>query len=419
MDQTKTFKIITVVGARPNFMKAAPILAALRDHNERRATSGARDSHFILQNLLVHTGQHYDESMSDRFFADLNIPKPDVHLGVGSGSHATQTAEIMKRFEEVLLRERPDLLVVVGDVNSTLACALVAAKISFGADGARPMIAHVEAGLRSFDWSMPEEINRILTDRVADLLFVTEASGLRNLREEGISDEKIHFVGNTMIDSLLAFKGQAERSSILDTMGLRHRGSHQGSANGTIRYALLTLHRPSNVDQRDTFLNILEGLEELSHTCPVIFPAHPRTQKRIAEFGFERFFSDGSEWQNGNPRFADENGRIRIVPPLGYLDFMCLMGNAAVVVTDSGGIQEETTCLGVPCVTVRENTERPITVQVGTNMLAGTRKEGIRRAARQQLESKVARSVPERWDGKSAQRIVEVICREIEKKHLL
>ena len=419
MDQTKTFKIITVVGARPNFMKAAPILAAFRDHNERQVASGARDSHFILQNLLVHTGQHYDESMSDRFFADLNIPKPDVHLGVGSGSHATQTAEIMKRFEEVLLRERPDLLVVVGDVNSTLACALVAAKISFGANGARPMIAHVEAGLRSFDWSMPEEINRILTDRVADLLFVTEQSGLCNLRREGISEEKIHFVGNTMIDSLLAFKDKSESSSILDTMGLRECGSHRGSANGTIRYALLTLHRPSNVDQRETFLNILEGLEELSHTCPVIFPAHPRTQKRIAEFGFERFFSAEHEGQKGNSNSAGENGRIRMVAPLGYLDFMCLMGNAAVVVTDSGGIQEETTCLGVPCVTVRENTERPITVQVGTNILAGTRKEGIRRAARQQLESKPARSVPEGWDGKSAQRIVEVICKTIEKKQLL
>jgi len=415
MDRTKTFKIITVVGARPNFMKAAPILAAFQDHNERQATSGVKDSHFFLQNLLVHTGQHYDESMSGSFFADLNIPKPHVHLGVGSGSHAAQTAEIMKRFEEVMLRERPDLLVVVGDVNSTLACALVAAKVSFDANGARPLIAHIEAGLRSFDRSMPEEINRIITDRVADLLFVTEESGLRNLRGEGIPDEKVHFVGNTMIDSLLALKSKAEHSSILDTMGLRADDPERGSADGTIRYALMTLHRPSNVDQRATFMNILEGLEELSHTCPVIFPAHPRTQKRIAEFRLERFFSA----ENGNSHSARENARIRMVPPLGYLDFLCLMVNAAVVVTDSGGIQEETTCLGVPCVTVRENTERPITVQIGTNVLAGKAKEGIRRAVRQQLESKAAHSVPERWDGKSAQRIVEVICKEIREKQLL
>jgi UDP-N-acetylglucosamine 2-epimerase (non-hydrolysing) len=424
MEAIRTVKILTVVGARPNFMKAAPIIAAIRDHNERLGASlhpeASRDSHIVLQNVLIHTGQHYDEAMSDRFFSDLNIPKPDVHLGVGSGSHAAQTAEIMKRFEEVLLREKPDLLIVVGDVNSTLACALVASKISYDANGSRALIAHVEAGLRSFDRGMPEEINRILTDHVADLLFVTEESGLRNLREEGISERKIHFVGNTMIDSLLAFKGKADGSSILDTMGLRDCGSNQGSASGAVRYALLTLHRPSNVDQRATFLNILEGLEELSNSCPVIFPAHPRTQKRIAEFGFERFFSaeNGCRGkENSHP--ADANGRIRMVEPLGYLDFMCLMQHAAVVVTDSGGIQEETTCLGIPCVTVRENTERPITVQVGTNILAGTSKEGIRRAARQQLESKAAHAVPEGWDGKSAQRILDVICKVIEKKRLV
>jgi len=415
MDPTKKIKIITVVGARPNFMKAAPIIAAIRDRNERLAISpgleGAADSHFSVQNVLVHTGQHYDEAMSDRFFSDLNIPKPDVHLGVGSGSHAAQTAEVMKRFEEVLLRERPDLLIVVGDVNSTLGCALVTAKISFDANGTRPLIAHVEAGLRSNDRGMPEEINRILTDHVADLLFVTEESGLQNLREEGIPDAKVHFVGNTMIDSLLAFKDKADSSDILDRLGLRnHNGAH-GSTDGTARYALLTLHRPSNVDQRETFLNILEGLEELSNTCPVIFPAHPRTQKKLAEFGLERFFGTG----NGN--HAD--GRIRLVEPLGYLDFLCLMGHAAVVVTDSGGIQEETTCLGIPCVTVRENTERPVTVKVGTNVLAGTSKEGIRKATRQQLTSKVSGGVPEAWDGRSAQRILDVICREIQKKQSL
>jgi UDP-N-acetylglucosamine 2-epimerase (non-hydrolysing) len=401
-----TVKIFTVVGARPNFMKAAPIIAAIQGHNERLALPPDRDragaSNLILRNVLVHTGQHYDEAMSDRFFADLNIPKPDVHLEVGSGSHAAQTAEIMKRFEEVLLRERPDLLVVVGDVNSTLACALVAAKISYGPSGTRPVIAHVEAGLRSFDRAMPEEINRILTDNIADLLFVTEESGLRNLREEGIPDEKVHFVGNTMIDSLLSFKDKAERSEILGKLRL------QKPTDGTTRYALLTLHRPSNVDQPETFLNILEGLQELSGSCPVIFPVHPRTRKKLAEFGFERFFTD----EDG----ARADGRIRLVEPLGYLDFLCLMAHAAVVVTDSGGIQEETTCLGIPCVTVRENTERPITVKVGTNILAGTSKEGIRRAVRQQLASRATGSVPEAWDGQSAQRIVDVICRELEQK---
>lgn len=420
MESAKTAKIITVVGARPNFMKAAPIIAAIRTRNERPAAphslNGGGNYQLILHNVLVHTGQHYDEAMSDRFFADLNIPKPDAHLGVGSGSHAAQTAEIMKRFEEVLLRERPDLLIVVGDVNSTVACALVASKISFDASGSRPLIAHVEAGLRSFDRCMPEEINRILTDHLADLLFVTEGSGIKNLRQEGIPEQKIHFVGNTMIDSLLGFKHKADLSPILNTLGLSSNGSGQ-SSNGATRYALLTLHRPSNVDQPAAFLNILEGLEEISNTCPVIFPVHPRTRKKIAEFRFERFFSSEIERQEGEKsRSARASGRIHLVDPLGYLDFLCLMGHAVVVVTDSGGIQEETTCLGIPCVTVRENTERPITVQVGTNVLAGTSKEGIRRAIRQQLESKPAAAVPEAWDGKSAHRIVDVICREIEKK---
>ena len=424
MKPTKTAKIITVVGARPNFMKAAPIIAAIRAHNRQLDISpnctDAGEPHFALQNVLVHTGQHYDEAMSDRFFADLNIPTPDVHLGVGSGSHAAQTAQIMKRFEEVLLQQKPDLLVVVGDVNSTLACALVAAKISFDGDGTRPLIAHVEAGLRAFDRAMPEEINRILTDHLADLLFVTEESGLQNLRKEGIPDRKIHFVGNTMIDSLLAFRDQADGSDILDRLALRKRNLESAPAGGLARYALLTLHRPSNVDHRATFLNIVEGVEELSHSCPVIFPAHPRTQKRIAEFGFERFFSTENghqERSESDPIHTDR--RIRLVEPLGYLDFLCLMRHAAVVVTDSGGIQEETTCLGIPCVTVRENTERPVTVKVGTNVLAGTSKDGIRRAIRQQIESSVSHVVPEGWDGRSAQRILNAICRAIQEKQPL
>ncbi len=405
-------RVMTVVGARPNFMKAAPILAAIRRHNDRLTSAHQGKEAMSLESLLVHTGQHYDEAMSDRFFADLNIPRPDVHLGAGSGSHAAQTAEIMKRFEEVLLRERPDLLVVVGDVNSTLACALVASKISYGTEGARPLIAHVESGLRSFDRDMPEEVNRILTDHLADLLFVTEESGLHNLSREGVPDERVHFVGNTMIDSLLAFRHQAECSPILDTLSLRRNHAPHKLNNGVARYALLTLHRPSNVDRRDDFLRILEGLKELASTCPVVFPAHPRTQKKIAEFGLEEFFSRERE-----TRGSETNGRIRLVEPLGYIDFLSLMQRAALVVTDSGGIQEETTALGVPCITVRENTERPVTVEVGTNILAGTSPEGIRRAARLQLGASMEHRVPEAWDGRSAQRILDIICRELAKRH--
>jgi UDP-N-acetylglucosamine 2-epimerase (non-hydrolysing) len=423
MEISSKAKVLTVVGARPNFMKAAPIIEAIRQHNESLAATPSASIHgqsqIAIESVLVHTGQHYDEAMSDRFFADLNIPKPNVHLGAGSGSHAVQTAEIMKRFEDVLLKEQPDLLIVVGDVNSTLACSLVAAKISFDSNGTRPIIAHVESGLRSFDRGMPEETNRILTDHLADLLFVTEESGLTNLRQEGIPDDKVHFVGNTMIDSLLAFRHKADLSHILETLGLRGNDVATESTNGVSPYALLTLHRPSNVDQREAFLNILEGLEELAYSCPIIFPAHPRTQKRIAEFGLERFFSIHNSSNNGSaPASINANGKICLVDPLGYLDFLCMMANAAVVVTDSGGIQEETTALGVPCVTVRENTERPITIQVGTNVLAGTSADGIRRAARQQIKSKGTGAIPEAWDGKAAQRILDVICKELGKKQV-
>jgi len=423
MESVREVKIMTVVGARPNFMKAAPIIAAIRDHNDCLAASHSPAdrgySQIVLKSVLVHTGQHYDEVMSDRFFADLSIPKPDVHLGAGCGSHAVQTAEIMKRFEDALIQERPEVLIVVGDVNSTLACALVAAKISYDPRAPKPLIAHVEAGLRSFDRCMPEVINRIVTDHLSDLLFVTEESGIKNLRQEGIPDHKIHFVGNTMIDSLLAFREKARQSSIVDGLGLGP-GVDDGlteSRNGVARYALLTLHRLSNVDQRESFLSILEGLKELASSYPVIFPAHPRTRKKIADFGFEVFFSyRGGPDEKAKPLLSKENGRICLVDPLGYLDFLCLMDHAAVVVTDSGGIQEETTSLGVACVTVRENTERPVTVRVGTNILAGTRAEGIRQAVRRQLELKTQGTVPERWDGKSAQRILDVICRKFEKQ---
>lgn len=414
-------KVMIVVGTRPNFMKAAPIVAAIRRHNENALQHpfGAEESIFphVIRQTLVHTGQHYDTSMSGAFFEDLNLPAPDVHLNVGSGSHAVQTAEIMKQFEAVLLRELPDVVVVVGDVNSTVACALVAAKISFDSKGSRPLIAHVEAGLRSFDRSMPEEINRVITDHISDLLFVTEESGLRNLAREGVAAEKVHFVGNTMIDSLLSCKERAESSTILDHLGLRHNPANNGSGCDIKPYALLTLHRPSNVDDRDALLNILEGLEDLTKTYPVVFPAHPRTQKHIVEFGLEQHF----EWkyarhEAGAQENSGEASAIRITEPLGYLDFLCLMANARLIATDSGGIQEESTCLGVPCVTLRENTERPVTTKTGTNILAGVTKRGIRAAIQRQLDSRTIATVPELWDGKTSFRILDVISRECGKR---
>lgn len=397
-------KILTIVGARPNFMKVAPIIAAINEHNRRvndaRPETGGGATR--VEHVLVHTGQHYDEIMSGSFFSDLNLPKPDVHMGVGSGSHALQTAEIMKKFEEIVMNEKPDAVIVVGDVNSTVACALVTSKISFDASGKRPMIAHVEAGLRSFDRTMPEEINRIVTDHVSDLLFVTEESGLANLTREGIPSEKVHFVGNTMIDSLLTFKSKAEASSKLDELGLRSQSAQNGDAPKVARYALLTLHRPANVDNRESFENILAGLQELGGDCPIIFPVHPRTRKRIQEFGFNLGDGDGKK-HSGSSR------GIILIDPVGYLDFLCLMKNAWMVLTDSGGIQEETTCLGIPCVTIRENTERPVTVEKGTNILAGTSRDGIRAAIRAQSERKAQAQMPMHWDGRAATRIVDVL----------
>jgi len=405
-------KIMSVVGARPNFMKVAPIITAIRDHNNRISQSRAGAAPDLqsspIQHVLVCTGQHYDEAMSGTFFADLGLPAPDIDLGVGSGSHAAQTAEIMKRFEVVLLREKPDVLIVVGDVNSTMGCSLVAAKITFDESGTRPLIAHVEAGLRSFDRTMPEEINRIVTDHVSDLLFVTEESALRNLANEGVSAEKIHFVGNTMIDSLLTYKDKAEASSILDDLGLR-------KSSGAIKpYALLTLHRPSNVDSRHAFSNVLEGLQELTTNYPVIFPVHPRTRKRIKEHGLEHNFNQSGDRHDLRAQTPGRTSSlITLIDPLGYLDFLCLMKHASLVVTDSGGIQEETTCLGVPCVTVRENTERPITVTSGTNAIAGTRKDDIRDAVHRQMQRELNPRVPEKWDGRSAARVLNAINREV------
>lgn len=376
-------KILIVVGARPNFMKAAPILKAIRAFNTMRAEWAE-----MLTPVLVHTGQHYDARMSDAFFADLDLPQPDVFLGAGSGSHAEQTAEIMKRFEPVLVREVPAALLVVGDVNSTLACALVAAKMP---PGMRPLVAHVEAGLRSFDRDMPEEINRVLTDRLSDLLFVTEKSGLRNLHAEGVPCDRIHFVGNTMIDSLREYEARAEISSVLARLALQHG-----------EYALLTLHRAANVDRRESLIEILQGLNELSETGRVIFPAHPRTQKQIREMQLESCFG-GDATKPG----------IQITDPQGYLDFLCLMTHARLVVTDSGGVQEETTALGVPCVTLRDNTERPVTIECGTNILGGTQRGSIRQAIRSQLARHHRSSVPELWDGRAAARIVGILAERL------
>lgn len=408
-------KIMTIVGARPNFMKAAPIIAAIDEQNRRTVeglAAGCESPRAIIEHVLVHTGQHYEEVMSGTFFNDLNLPKPNIYLGANSGSHAAQTAEIMKKFEDVLLSEKPEFLIVVGDVNSTLACALVAAKISFDKAGTRPLIAHVEAGLRSFDRAMPEEVNRIVTDHVSDLLFVTEESGVQNLRNEGIPEGKIHFVGNTMIDSLLLFRDKAESCTILEELGLRVKNGNNGAKHGIARYALLTLHRPSNVDDPDSFQNILAGLADLAVDCPIIFPVHPRTRKRIEEFGLDIPSETKTSLNGGNGNHSKNDRKgIILTDPQGYLAFLCLMKHATIVVTDSGGIQEETTCLGVPCVTVRENTERPVTVECGTNIVAGTEKSKIKDAIRRQLARKGGTSVPENWDGHAASRIVEILVR--------
>jgi UDP-N-acetylglucosamine 2-epimerase (non-hydrolysing) len=394
MPEDKPLSILIVVGARPNFMKVAPIIRAIGDHN-------ARNEGTQIRNLLVHTGQHYDALMSDQFFIDLDLPKPDVHLGIGSGSQALQTAQILEKFEQVIARESPDIVVVVGDVNSTLACALATVKHTVAPTKSRPLIAHVEAGLRSFDRAMPEEINRIVTDHLADLLFVTEKSGVVNLRREGIHSERVFLVGNTMIDSVCAYQDRADESHILDNLELRPGGHANGKRAAVKAYGLLTLHRPSNVDDLTAFQKVLEGLTEVREQIEIIFPVHPRTRKRIEEFGLGHYFeSDAGGTRRG----------IRLIEPLGYLDFLCLMKNARMVLTDSGGVQEETTCLGVPCVTLRENTERPVTVTRGTNIIGGTSAASIREAVAKQMVRKARKRTPEMWDGKAAERIVSILA---------
>ena len=368
-------KIINVVGARPNLPKIAPLMREMRRHPE-------------IEPLLVHTGQHYDEKLSDIFFRQMGIPAPDFNLGVGSGSHASQTAEVLKRVEPVLIEQKPDLVIVVGDVNSTIAVSLAAVKLGI-------RVAHVEAGLRSFDRTMPEEINRILTDAIADLLFVTEEDAIEHLLKEGRPRSAIHFVGNVMIDSLRHFLPIAQNSSIGRDLGLMQGSAWHG-------FAVLTLHRPSNVDSADKLRELMSAIETVATELPVIFPVHPRTKQRLAEAG------------------AINNPRLRLIDPVGYLDFLCLLSNATLVLTDSGGIQEETTALGIPCLTLRENTERPVTISQGTNLLVGTDPAQIRTAAHDILAGKSkAGRIPPLWDGKAAQRIVDILLRVVAKPESL
>ncbi len=379
-------KIINVAGARPNFVKIAPIMRALAGAGERRP--GAR-----IESLLVDTGQHYDDVMSAAFFRDLEIPRPDRALRVGSGSHAAQTAAVLSAFEAVLVEERPDLVLVVGDVNSTLACALAAAKLGVA-------VAHVEAGLRSFDRTMPEEINRRLTDALADVLFTTEEDADQNLRREGVPGERIFFVGNVMVDALRWAQRAARPSTILERLGLRDRERGEG-------FALVTLHRPSNVDSRRTLGGLIDALGQLSHDLPVIFPAHPRTRARLEEFGLTSALRPVA---SGPDPTRVQRGRVCLLDALPYVDCLCALGAARLVLTDSGGVQEETTCLGVPCVTLRDTTERPITVRAGTNVVAGTDPERILQLARRALANGRPPAVaPPLWDGHAAERIVDIL----------
>jgi len=358
-------KIINVVGARPNFIKIAPVIAEMKKHLK-------------LKPILVHTGQHYNKEMSKLFFDDLNLPSPDIYLGVGSASHAEQTAKVMVKFEKVLLEEKPDLVVVVGDVNSTIACALTAVKLSVP-------VAHIEAGLRSFDKTMPEEINRILTDSISTYLFTTCRDANDNLLREGISKKKIHFVGNVMIDTLLKHIDKALQSNILDKLNLIPK-----------RYAVLTLHRPSNVDNKKVFIEMLNAIEEIQKKIKFVFPIHPRTMKKIVEFKLE----------NRIKRMKN----FKIIEAMGYLDFLKLMSDSKLVLTDSGGIQEETTILKISCITLRDTTERPITVTKGTNIIVGSNKEKIIKESLKIIRGKGKQgNIPELWDGKAAERIVRCI----------
>lgn len=355
-------EIMHVVGARPNFMKVAPVMAALAQTN-------------AATQRLVHTGQHYDASMSDVFFQQLGLPQPDINLEVGSGSHAVQTAQIMMRVEDVVVARRPDLVLVYGDVNSTVAAALVSAKLGI-------RIGHVEAGLRSFDRTMPEEINRLVTDQLADLLFTPSADGTENLAREGIAADKVHLVGNVMIDTLVRLLPLAEQQDVIDRLALQAQG-----------YGLVTLHRPSNVDDPAMLDRIMQALLDISQDLPLVLPLHPRTRQQL---------------QTQKLQLTARN--LRLVDPLGYLDFLALQRHALLVITDSGGVQEETTYLGIPCLTVRENTERPVTVSLGTNRLVGHDMQ-LLQVAVQEIRAGLVRpgQIPPLWDGRAGQRIAQAI----------
>ncbi len=358
-------KILNIAGARPNFMKIAPIMEAM----------GTEEG---ITPILLHTGQHYDEKMSKSFFDELGIPRPQINLEIGSGSHAVQTANTMIKFEECIREVKPDLTLVVGDVNSTIACALVSVKLGIP-------VAHVEAGLRSFDRNMPEEINRILTDSISDYLFVTEDAGMKNLAKEGVDKGKIFFVGNVMIDTLLKHKSKSDESKICELLNLTPGN-----------YAVVTLHRPSNVDSKEGWEEILDLLFEAANTIETVFPIHPRSVERLKHFGlFQRI---------------EETKSITLTSPLGYLDFMKLMSCSKFVMTDSGGMQEETTVLGVPCITLRENTERPSSVDIGTNVVIGRNKKLAMTYIEQVLNGTYKKgAIPPLWDGRAAERIVKIL----------
>lgn len=362
-----SIKIISVVGARPNFIKVAPIHRAFQKYSQ-------------VEHLICHTGQHFDSRMSDIFFKELGLPEPDFNLGVSGGSHAYQTAKIMMAFEEILEEVRPDLVLVVGDVNSTLACSLVASKLHIP-------VAHVEAGLRSNDRTMPEEVNRLVTDAISDLLFVTEKSGMENLENEGKPSDQVFFTGNVMIDSLVNLKPKIDASGIFSELGV-DKGD----------YVLCTFHRPANVDSRSYLEELQQVLNELSEKATVVFPIHPRTRHNLETWKLDQGFSD----------------KVLVTDPIGYIDFLALTANAKLIVTDSGGIQEESTFLGVQCITVRDNTERPVTVDVGTNQLIGRNLHNVREASLKVLSGALKEgAVPELWDGKAAERITAILVERL------
>ena len=382
--------IIHVVGARPNFMKIAPIFVSFEKQNQKN------NSPFIDQ-FIVHTGQHYGKEMSESFFSDLGIPDPHFNLNVGSGSHAFQTANIMLSFEGELNELSPNLVIVVGDVNSTVACAITAKKLGI-------RVAHVESGLRSFDRSMPEEINRILTDSISDLLFTTEQSANINLNNEGISSEKIFFAGNTMIDSLVRQLENAAQINTLENINLT------GSGSDHFKYGLLTMHRPANVDCPTVLAGFLESFISLSDDTPILFPAHPRTIKQIKENKLESIFSSTEEV------LLNKKGMV-LIDPLGYYDMLNLMRSADYVITDSGGIQEETTYLGIPCFTIRENTERPVTTDHGTNILVGQNHKLLSDEVSKITTRKQKKgTIPPLWDGKASERIVDTLTNSLDSR---